>query len=126
MVFGRHGVNGAAVGRVFVEETKKFVRDHAPTHTRPVGAKDALGIHLKKEAVQVWWNLPTCKCYAIVKQQWCLFDEEQIHEGLNTANLKVTLIKSTIWDFRIKTNKIKQSKRKQCVLDKSSASADFL
>ena len=53
MVLGRYGVSGVVVERVFVEETRKFVQDHAPTHTRLVGAKDALGIHLKKEAVQV-------------------------------------------------------------------------
>jgi len=53
MVLGRHGVSGVVVGRVFAEETRKFVRDHAPTHTRLVGENDALGIHLKKEDVPV-------------------------------------------------------------------------
>lgn len=53
MVLGRHGVSGVAVGQVFAEETRKFVRDHAPTHTRLVEENDALGVHLKKEDVQV-------------------------------------------------------------------------
>lgn len=52
-MLGRHGVNGVAVGRVSVEETRKSVQDHVPTHTRLVGANDAPGIHLKKEAVEV-------------------------------------------------------------------------
>jgi len=52
-VLGRHGVSGVAVERVFVEETRKSVQDHAPTLIRLVGANDALEIHSKKEAAQV-------------------------------------------------------------------------
>ena len=50
---GRHGVSGVAVEQVFVEETRNFAQDHAQTHTLLVEANDALGIHLRKEAVQV-------------------------------------------------------------------------
>lgn len=53
MVFGRLGVSGAAVVRAFVEETRKFAQDHAPTLIRPVGENHALGTHLKKESVKV-------------------------------------------------------------------------
>ena len=52
-MLGRHGVDGVAVGRVFAEETRKFVQDPAPTQTRLLGENDALAIHLKKEAAQV-------------------------------------------------------------------------
>ena len=50
---GRHGVSGVAVEQVFVEETRKFAQDHAQTHILLVEANDALGIHFRKEAVQV-------------------------------------------------------------------------
>ena len=40
-----------AVEQVFVEETRKFAQDHAQTHTLLLEADDALGIHLRKEAV---------------------------------------------------------------------------